>query len=323
MSIALLSSVKPNDPISTTEYLKWLELEWSEGNIVNEEAIELLDSVFLLVYQKQKQLMYNDQTTWLNHLVNKLSIDLLLLCWSSSRIQWNAQTLLLISRQSSLRQAELERIISLHSYNCYTNKILIEWIHTGNLVWLQQGLQLRFGSLDKPTKQSQNTDKLLTAFVIYYEDTQRRTLFSTNHLLRMLHLLIQYYLYFPVYWSDDIQISLIEKKKTLINLVFISGYVPFVEYTIKFLIAQEQFTAEEERRKVNYHFLEWSSYSRDKEVYRQAHIYPISSNFEHSCMAYMLMYYKGDDLDLLAMMRQFYKEQTFPQERRMSEFILE
>jgi len=40
-------------------------------------------------------------------------------------------------------------------------------------------------------------------------------------------------------------------------------------------------------------------------------------------MAYMLMYYKGDDQDLIAMMRQFYKEQHFPKERRMSEFILE
>ena len=93
--------------------------------------------------------------------------------------------------------------------------------------------------------------------------------------------------------------------------------------SVHFLIVHEQELAEKKKRKPNYHFLEWSSYSRDKEVYRKAHIYPISSNFEHSCMSYMLFYYVGDDPDLLAMRKQMYKEQLYVSTRRMSVFTLE
>ncbi len=319
----LLSSVHVNDPISSKDYLDWLQLEWEEGSILDEEVLELLDSVFFLLYPKQERILYNDQTTWLYHLFSYATVELLSLCWSSSRIEWTSQTLLLISRQSCDRVDELESIVSLHTNSCYNNKVLVEWIQSNKIIWLQRGLQRRFGTLDKPIKSSHNSDKLIMAFVMFYEVIEHRKLSQENDLLRILHLLIQYYLYFPVYWTDQQKIPLIEKKKTLINLVFISGHLSFVEYTIKFLIAQEQHAAEEEKRKVNYHFLEWSSYSRDKELYRKAKIYPISSTFEHSCMAYMLMYYKGEDQDLIAMMRQFYKEQTFPKERRMSAFTLE
>ena len=206
---------------------------------------------------------------------------------------------------------------------CFSNKVLVDWIRQGNLEWIQKGLLHRFGTPEKPAKRPNNSDKLLTAFVIYFEDIEHRKSHDFQDLLHILHVLIQYYLSFPVYWCDDIAVSLFEKKKILLNLVFISGYVPFVEYTIHFLIIHEQETATKKNRKPNYHFLEWSSYSRDKEVYRNAQIYPISSKFEHSCMSYMLLHYTGEDPDLLAMMRQIYKEQTYIPERRMSIFTLE
>ena len=206
---------------------------------------------------------------------------------------------------------------------CFSNKVLVDWIRQGKLDWIEEGLFHRFGTPEKPAKRPNNSDKLLTAFVIYFEDIEHRQDHNLQDLLHILHVLIQYYLSFPVYWSDDITVSLFEKKKILLNLVFISGYVSFVEYTIHFLIVHEQETAKKEKRKLNYHFLKWSSYSRDKEVYRKAHIYPISSKFEHSCMSYMLLHYTGEDPDLLAMMRQIYKEESYVFERRMSVFSLE
>jgi len=212
--------------------------------------------------------------------------------------------------------------VSRPTRSCH-NKVLVEWIRQGKVEWVQDALLHRFGTLENPTKRPHNSDKLLTAFVIYFEDEEHRKAYPLQRLLHLLHLLIQYYLSFPVYWSNQNTISLSEKKKIVLNLVFISGYIPFIEYAIQFLIVHEQELSKEEHRKPNYFFLEWSSYSRDKEMYRQAHVYSISSTYKHSCMSYMLLHYVGDDPDLLAMRKQIYKEQLYVSERRMSVFTLE
>jgi hypothetical protein len=319
----LIQKILINNPISSSPYLHWLQIKWKEEQISNEEIITCIDKIFLHIYPNRKTVLYNKEPMWLYYLCSYASKDLLYLCWSLNRLKWSYLTIYTISQQTPERQNELESFVHTHSRDCFNNKVLIEWIHQGKLEWIQLGLSIRFGTLEIPAKHSNNNDKLLTAFAIYFEDIEHREPYKLKQLLHILHILIQYYLFFPVYWSHNNEISLTEKKKILLNLIFISGYIPFIEYTIQFLIVDEQNIAKEQKRKINYDFLEWSSYSRDKEVYRQANVYSISSSFEHSCMGYMLLYYTGEDPDLIAIMRQMYKEQLYVSKRRMSIFTLE
>ena len=210
-----------------------------------------------------------------------------------------------------------EDVIDLHPLHSFTNRNITYAIYTFDRLCLKSALRAR-------VKLQKNTDKYLLLFLTTWPRVHIDEE-SGYKRVDILHELIYYYFTYPVYLPNETTPLALEVKiKNILRYTFMSGDPHFVEFALHFILSnpKQTFTCP-------YSFLFWTSFPRDLEVYRRASVYPISTSYAHSLMGYMLMYYQGEDPNLLAISRQFNREYELNDgldhnpTRRMSEFTLE
>jgi hypothetical protein len=169
-----------------------------------------------------------------------------------------------------------------------------------------------------------NTEKFLYTFssTYTYEVTQSYRDSQKKILYDLLYLLFHYFIYLPYRPSSHLELySIEEKKRIAVNYMFLTRDPDLAEYAVQYVISYKQEGDYIEPK--NLEWLVWKCYPNDVFIYRQAHIYEISSSNRHRYLGYQLMYYEGEDPDLVAIRTQYYKETQHRHIRKMSIFQLE
>lgn len=285
--------------------------------------------------------------------------EVILLNFSSNFVEWLSMQQLLDMNHHSLEfiSAEPESsfrchankfdAIDIHPKGLFTIKFIQRLIIDKDLKLLQLSLRKRFSFTEDQQENDEpfdlilaryNTDRFLLTFAqtYQYHTTKYLTEEEKQDLCDILYYLHKYFIYTPYRSSTKTPLfSLDDKRRIALNCMFLTGDPDLVEYSLQFIFKYKP--KEDDERLIfsvkpdntsedpseQFSGLIWNTYSNDVITYRRAEVYRISSKYKHPFLGYYLLYYEGNDIDLVSIQRQYYKERETPRIRKMSEFILE